>query len=72
MRGNVLVDLRNVYQQTTVDDAGLVCFGIGRPASLHQNYETHNAVDWAGLKLGLGLIQTQKAMMVTRVAPSVP
>src|SRR4051795_3101618 len=32
MRGNLLVDGRNLYEPTTVRDAGLVYEGIGRPA----------------------------------------
>jgi UDPglucose 6-dehydrogenase len=35
MRGNVLVDLRNVYDRTDAERAGLVYFGIGR-GELHR------------------------------------
>jgi UDPglucose 6-dehydrogenase len=32
MRGNVLVDLRNMYPGAQAEEAGFVYFGVGRPA----------------------------------------
>jgi UDPglucose 6-dehydrogenase len=34
MRGNVLVDLRNVYAEALAKDAGFIYFGVGRTATI--------------------------------------
>jgi hypothetical protein len=39
MRGDALVDLRNVYPQALVEAAGLVSRGVGRPAIARQAVE---------------------------------
>jgi UDP-glucose/GDP-mannose dehydrogenase family, UDP binding domain len=39
MRGDALLDLRNVYPQALVEAAGLVSHGVGRPAIARQAVE---------------------------------
>ena len=60
MRGNVVVDLRNMYQQATVAEAGLLWHGVGRPAQHQGANGAYGEADWSNRKPRSEITRNQK------------
>jgi hypothetical protein len=50
MLGNALVDLRNIYPETTAQEAGFIYYGLGRAAQAERPHRERRADNDADLR----------------------